>query len=392
MAVELSYVFITPYTLKKSRTGGVISRLLSRTDLDLVGAQVMTFDHEITEKYAEAIEKTIGPRNRETSKLLKKYVLQNFAPTDGIGHRTMMLLFKGEDACSKLATIAGTFNSDRMQSEKITGETVRDTYADLVMSRSHPGVVRYFEPAILTPPTQDLALEKLDIFAEYAKKSKNLVDNYEYLAEPQRTLVIIKPDNWRRPSTRPGNIIDVLSRTGLRIVGAKTFQMTVSEGLEFYGPVRKALRKKLSGKTAERASSLLEKEFGITLESEISDCLKNSVGRAFADDQFNRILEFMTGRRADSCTESEKDLPGLVKSMVLVYEGADAVNKIRNVLGPTDPERAPGGTVRSDFGSSIMVNSAHASDSVENVEREMKIIKINQNNLFREIEKFVKHY
>ena len=38
MTVELSFVLITPYSLMKSRTGGIIARLLSRTDLELVGA------------------------------------------------------------------------------------------------------------------------------------------------------------------------------------------------------------------------------------------------------------------------------------------------------------------------------------------------------------------
>ncbi len=35
-AEELSYVIVTPYSMRKSRTGGIISRLISRTGLDLV--------------------------------------------------------------------------------------------------------------------------------------------------------------------------------------------------------------------------------------------------------------------------------------------------------------------------------------------------------------------
>ncbi len=49
-----------------------------------------------------------------------------------------------------------------------------------------------------------------------------------------------------------------------------------------------------------------------------------------------------------------------------VYQGVDAVRKIREVLGPTDPSKAPPGTIRREFGSTIMVNAAHASDSPEN--------------------------
>ena len=37
---ELAYVLINPYTIRKSRTGGVIARYLSRTDLKLVAARM----------------------------------------------------------------------------------------------------------------------------------------------------------------------------------------------------------------------------------------------------------------------------------------------------------------------------------------------------------------
>jgi nucleoside diphosphate kinase len=67
--------------------------------------------------------------------------------------------------------------------------------------------------------------------------------------------------------------------------------------------------------------------------------------------------------------------------MILIYEGENAVNKIRDVLGPTDPLKASGGTVRRDFGSSVMVNTAHASDCVESFERERQIVEIDTNSL-----------
>ena len=67
--------------------------------------------------------------------------------------------------------------------------------------------------------------------------------------------------------------------------------------------------------------------------------------------------------------------------MVLIYEGTDAVSKIRTVLGPTDPTKAPDGTIRREFGKDVMVNTAHASDSAESFERETKVIKIDRNNM-----------
>ena len=67
--------------------------------------------------------------------------------------------------------------------------------------------------------------------------------------------------------------------------------------------------------------------------------------------------------------------------MVLIFDGVDAVAKIRKVLGPTNPAAAPGGTIRYDFGTNIMVNASHASDSQESYLRESSIVKVNENNL-----------
>ena len=104
-----------------------------------------------------------------------------------------------------------------------------------------------------------------------------------------------------------------------------------------------------------------------------------------AEHQFNRIVNFMTGHAAGQ--ESSGD-PG--KMVALVYEGPDAVAKIRNVLGATDPNKAAPGTIRRELGQDVMVNAAHASDSPENAKREMNIINIRENNLKPLIEKFYK--
>ena len=52
------------------------------------------------------------------------------------------------------------------------------------------------------------------------------------------------------------------------------------------------------------------------------------------------------------------------------------MNKIRDILGATDPLKARPGSIRREFGTNIMVNAAHASDSVENARREMRITKV----------------
>ena len=142
----------------------------------------------------------------------------------------------------------------------------------------------------------------------------------------------------------------------------------------------------------EKAAEIIGKEFDIALDDENVKVLTESVGKTFADDQFYRIIEFMSGRRPDQCPESEINEPGKVKCMLLVYEGVNAVQKIRDILGPTDPTKAPCGTIRREFGRDVMVNTAHASDSPENAQREMGIVKIQNNNLSDVIQDFLGKY
>ena len=80
--------------------------------------------------------------------------------------------------------------------------------------------------------------------------------------------------------------------------------------------------------------------------------------------------------------------PASEKCIALVYEGVEAVRKIRDVLGPTDPSKAPPGSIRREFGQTIMVNAAHASDSAENAQREMGIVNVGENNFRQIVEQF----
>ena len=80
--------------------------------------------------------------------------------------------------------------------------------------------------------------------------------------------------------------------------------------------------------------------------------------------------------------------PGSEKCIALVYEGVEAVRKIRAVLGPTDPSKAPPGSIRREFGQTIMVNAAHASDSEDNARREMGIVNVAENNFRQIVEQF----
>ena len=52
----------------------------------------------------------------------------------------------------------------------------------------------------------------------------------------------------------------------------------------------------------------------------------------------------------------------------------DAVKRMRELVGATNPEEATAGTIRFRFGKSIQENAVHASDSPENADLELGII------------------
>jgi len=90
--------------------------------------------------------------------------------------------------------------------------------------------------------------------------------------------------------------------------------------------------------------------------------------------EFSLIVKYMTGVDLSSVPPGDRDKPGSHRSLALLYRGHDAVKKIRERLGVTDPSMAAAGTIRSDFGQNILQNAAHGSDSAENAVRERKII------------------
>jgi len=58
--------------------------------------------------------------------------------------------------------------------------------------------------------------------------------------------------------------------------------------------------------------------------------------------------------------------------IALALEGEDVIAKVRDLLGPTNSQAAPAGTIRGDFGEDMMVNVCHASDSPENAAVEVR--------------------
>jgi len=350
---QLAYVVVTPYSMRKSRTGGIVGRLISRTGLDLVCGRMFAPGAELTRRYADTIVTETDARHRATQQLISEYVLKNFSgERSGQCPRVLFLIFRGPDAVDKIHQVVG-----HIVHERTSGETIRDTYGDYITDDSDKVV--YFEPGVVTAFEPGAVERDLKLWADFSDSDGGIVDYavpFPPGAQIEKTLVLIKPDNFRFPNLRPGGVIEVFSRTGLSIIGFKVHQMSVAQAEEFYGPVLHVLEKKLGSKSSR--------------------------------ENWESIIEFMAGRKPSECPPQDRDAPGTEKSIAIVYQGLDAVRKIRDVLGPTDPAKAPPGSIRKEFGQTIMVNAAHASDSIENAKREMAIIRIDENNFKPLIENF----
>lgn len=58
--------------------------------------------------------------------------------------------------------------------------------------------------------------------------------------------------------------------------------------------------------------------------------------------------------------------------IALALEGENAISTVRDLLGPTNSQEAPAGTIRGDFGENMMINVCHASDGPETAAAELK--------------------
>src|SRR6266480_4381682 len=219
---ELSYAIVTPYSMRKSRTGGIVGRLISRTGLDLVGGRMFAPSAELAKRYAETIVTETDAAHRATQGLIRDYVLKNFTGViNGQRARVMFLIFRGPDAVEKIHGTVG-----HIVHERTSGETIRDTYGDYITDDS--GKMTYFEPGVLAAFDPKAVEHDLKLWAEFSDSDSGILDRvvpFPSNAQVEKTLVLIKPDNFRFPNLRPGGVIEVFSRSGLSIIGFKVHQM-----------------------------------------------------------------------------------------------------------------------------------------------------------------------
>ena len=128
--------------------------------------------------------------------------------------------------------------------------------------------------------------------------------------QPNLTFAIIKPDAVRAGQT--GNIIQRITDRGFKIRALKMVHLTEPLAEGFYAVHR-------------------ERPF------------------------FKDLVGFMTGG----------------PSVVMALEKENAVQAWRDLMGPTDATKAPKGTIRGDFGTSVQENATHGSDSPENAKIEL---------------------
>jgi len=172
----------------------------------------------------------------------------------------------------------------------------------------------------------------------------------------QRTLVVLKPDTVKRGLI--GEIISRFERAGLKIVALKMFRFTREQAERFYVADENWLRT-----VGEKAIKGL-REFGKDPKEVFGTEDPLEVGKKIREG----LIDFI--------------LSGPVVAMVL--EGVSAVEVVRKLVGPTEPAKAPAGTIRGDFAHMSIAyanskglplrNVIHASDSIENAKREIAIV------------------
>ncbi len=392
MKKELTYALITPYSLLKSRTGGIISRLLSLSDLELVGARMYTPSDKFLDEYCATIEK------QRMKPLWKKamidYVNNMLRKNNklGMANRAMLLLFEGKNAVDVLHN-----NVIGSASDPLRGNTIRGTYGDSILDGN--GNVEYFEPAVLTSADKATNISQLKLFAKYSLSDGGILEKavrFPKNKKPETSLIILKP--FEKHDPRTGNIIDMISRTGFYMVGAKLLDLSTKQAEKFYGPVKdffnSSFNDKFKPKLVENLrASLNQNDFSFELNDTILNKMADQLKEPTVEGEFGNILQYMTGSAPSTFVETKKTGDGKhTICLALLYQGINTIKTIRELLGATDPKKAKYSSIRRFYGLDILRNAVHASDSPKSVIRERKIIGFNKDKTTCDIKQIINRY
>ena len=286
----------------------------------------------------------------------------------------LLLLFEGPNVQTVLLDAIG--HELPNPSDPSIGKYIRGAYGFCVRDEDTGHVVD-FEPALVTAHTQAANHRYLKMFSKYAETDAGT------LIEPDQWeecgMVMLKPDLFTKPSSRPGHIMDLLSSTGLRLVSTRLFSMSINQAEDFYGFLRPIFAKKLAPKVDSILRHELKDAFKFDVTNPEFEVMTSLLKHNYAQAEVDNIIHYITGIYPhNGMSEADKRRRGPAKLLALLYTGPNAIETIRTKLGATDPKGAASGTIRSDFGRDIMRNGAHASDSLESLHRERMIVGFHQ--------------
>ena len=128
----------------------------------------------------------------------------------------------------------------------------------------------------------------------------------------------------------------------------------------------------------------MNKTFSIIKPDATKRNITGSINKLIEDNGLRIIAQkriHLDTAKAEKFYEVHKDRPfyrDLINYMisepvvVQVLEGDNAVNKYRDLIGSTDPNKAKEGSIRKLYALNTTQNSVHASDSLENAKREIE--------------------
>ena len=127
----------------------------------------------------------------------------------------------------------------------------------------------------------------------------------------------------------------------------KTYAMIKPDG------VRKGHVGEIISRFEKAGLGFMHMEYGMITQFQAEENYIEHQGKPY----YNDLITYMTS--------------GPVVKMVIT--GENAVEKVRQLIGDTDPLKALPGTIRADFATDETQNIVHGADSVKSADREMRI-------------------